>query len=338
MITVTAKEIALMSGTNRLICNNALRRGWKVRTPYVPCPHLFIDRGDGNELHIFSATPNLTSYASAHLVDDKWATSVVLQDAHIRQLETMWLDQGLLCLEEAKAFLNDHGMIVVKPIDGGHGKGITLNVHTKEQLLLAHEYAMKYNRTLKGSLLQKQFIAELLCDIRIAVIDGEVVGAIERVPARVRGDGVHTISELIDIENQKSERGEPYRAKLAFIDTMRASLYLGEKLHDVLAEGEELSVLGVANYGAGGELIDVTDDMPDWLMDEAIRAAEKLELPVAGVDYLVNTRLKKDMSRNQVEAVITEVNKCPALAIHDEPTIGINRHTVEKYLDFIATL
>lgn len=338
MIIVTATEVALMSGTNRLICNNALRRGWKVRTPYVPCPHLFIDRGDGKELHIFSATPSVTSYAGAHLVDNKYATSVVLEDANIRQLETMWLHQDLFNLEEAEAFLGDNCPIVVKPIDGGHGKGITLGVKTKEQLLVAHEYATQCNRSLKGSLLQRQFQAELLCDIRIAVIAGEAVGAIERVPARVWGDGVHTVEELIELENKKPDRGEPYRAKLAYIDTTRASMFLGDTLRSILAEGEELSVLGVANYGAGGELLDVTDDIPDWLIDEAIRAAKKLDLAVAGVDYLVNVRLKKDMARSEVDAVITEVNKCPALAIHDEPTVGINRHATEKYLDFIATL
>lgn len=338
MITLTLETTQLLSGTSRLICQKALERGWTIRTPYIPCPHYFIDRGDGRVIHIFSATPPTISYASAHLVNNKYATSVVLTDAGIMQLPILLLDEKLSQLDDAVQFIENNGSVVVKPIDGGHGKGITVGVDSKDELVHAHQYALEKTRTMRSTVVQKQLIAHELHDIRVAVIAGKVVGVIERVPARVQGDGMHTIAELISIENQQEYRGEPYRAKLAKIDMERAMAYLGDTVKDVPLEGEWRPVMAVANYGAGGELLDMTDDIPDWMRDESIKAAQVLGLDVAGVDYLLGCEISASLDREGSQAVITEVNKCPALSIHDEPTVGTNRHTTEAYLDFIETL
>lgn len=338
MISLTQESSLLLSGTSRLICQRALERGWKVRTPYITCPHYFIDRGDGHEVHIFSATPPTVSYASAHLVNNKYATSVVLAAAGITQLPIMLLDEKLSQLDEAVYFMQNQGSVVVKPIDGGHGNGITVGVADREHLIRSHQYALANTRASRSTVIQQQLVAKELRDIRVAVVAGKVVGVIERIPARVKGDGVHTIAELISIENKQEHRGEPYRATLARIDVERTVAYLGDTLNDILPADEWRSVMAVANYGAGGELLDVTDDLPDWMRDESIKAARTLGLDVAGVDYLIGRALDTSLAREGVQAVITEVNKCPALSIHDEPTVGKNRHTTEAYLDFIATL
>ena len=224
MITVTQELASQLSSTSRLICMNSLERGWIVETPYLTSPHLFIDRGDGRKLHVFSATPPTVSYASAHLVNDKYATSVLLADAGIVQLPTMLLDESLLHEDTTVEFIRNNGPVVVKPIDGGHGKGITVGIDTVEQLEDAYRYALEHVRTMKRVVLQKQLVSQELHDIRIAVVADKVIAAIERIPARVRGDGVHTISELIEIENQQEYRGEPYSARLARIDSSRAMM------------------------------------------------------------------------------------------------------------------
>lgn len=338
MIVVTRESALLLSGTSRLICLRSLERGWTVRTPYLACPHYFIDRGDGREIHIFSATPPTVSYASAQLVNNKYATSVVLADVGIVQLPIMLLDTNLSQLEQAMRFIHDHGPTVVKPIDGSHGKGITVGVDSKSELLRSHRYALKNTYTMRSTVMQKQLVASELHDIRIAVLNGKVVGAIERIPARIKGDGLHTVAQLIEIENQQEYRGEPYRSKLARIDIKRATTYLGGAIESVPADGQWYSVMAVANYGAGGELVDVTDDIPSWMHDESIRAAHTLGLDVAGVDYLLDRAVHATLERDESQSVIVEVNKSPALSIHDEPTVGINRRVTEAYLDFIATL
>lgn len=338
MIEITPDNFAVQTVTNRLICQEALARGWRVRAPSLPSPHMFVDRGDGKELHLFSATPPTVTFAGAHLVDNKYATSAVLEDAGIEQLPFMLLDSQLSQFDESLQFIAQNGPMVVKPVDGGHGKGITVGVSSEDELRKAHRYAVENTRTVKAVVMQQQLLADDLHDVRVAVIAGRVVGAIERIPARVRGDGIHTVGELIEIENKQEYRGEPYRAKLAQIDSERAEEFLGESVHDVPADGEWRTVLAVANYGAGGELVDITDDLPQWMRDEAVEVARVLDLDVAGVDYLIDRQIQISTSRHQVKCALTEVNKCPALAIHDEPTVGHNRHATSAYLDLLAGL
>lgn len=337
MIDITYDDLQQQTATNRLLCRQMLDKGWRVRVPKLPSPHLFIDRGDGQEIHSFSVTPPTVSFAAAHLANDKFATYVVLADNAILQLDTMFFVPGD-DLSEALSFMNTHGSIVCKPIDGGHGNGITVNLRDEASLRDAIVFASQNNRSQKAILLQEQFIAEDIIDIRIAIVDGKAIAAIERVPAYVTGDGTHTVEQLIATENLSPDRGRPYHAKFASIDIDRAGAYLGKKLQDVPVAGSRYTVMGVANYGAGGELVDVTDDIPHWMLREAEEAASLLRLDIAGVDYMLDRRIDASMARDQVQAVITEVNKCPALAIHDEPTVGVNRQTIKAYIEYLEAL
>src|SRR5690606_4694218 len=98
-----------------------------------------------------------------------------------------------------------------------------------------------------------QYDHSVILDIRIATINYEFIGAIHRIPARITGDGVHSIAQLIEIENESGRRGEPYRAPLAYINLDAAKTYLGDGISVIPGIGEDVFVLGVANYGAGGE-------------------------------------------------------------------------------------
>lgn len=337
MIEINETLALQMTGTNRLVCLEALRRGWKVRVAYAPSGQMFIDRGDGHEVHIFSAVPPETSYADAHLADDKYATYIRLSEANIPQLESVLVGRDE-SLQGAIDLIDRVKKVVVKPVDGGHGKGITVNVSSEQQLSAAIEVAKSFKKSITGVLVQRQFEANEIHDIRVAVIGGKFVAALERVPARVFGDGEHTLRQLVELENQKPERGEPYRAKLARIDITAVERYLGDLIERIPAAGEEVRVLGVANYGAGGELVDVTDDVPGWMRDEAVEAAKVLRLTVPGVDYMVDRPLSASYGREDIRAVIVEVNKSPSLAIHDEPTVGQSRGVISRYLDLIASL
>jgi len=303
--------------------------------PYWYTSHFYIDRGDGNDLHVFSSSPQTMSFAAAHMSNDKYATSKVLGAHRIPQLPVYLLEDELNA--DAEAFMNANAPVIVKPLDGSHGNGITANVASYDQLLAAVGKAQKNSKSEKV-LLQKQIPGEALKDLRILVIDGKYIGAINRVPARVFGDGKATIERLIMEENQRPHRGEPYKNKLAVIDLESVRLYLGEKLHSVPAEGEEVTVLGVANYGAGGELLDITDIVPEWMKEEATRIAKVLELPVAGVDYMMSGNIDDLTDSSPGSAMVIEVNKGPALCIHDEPTVGKNQGAVKAYMDYLASV
>lgn len=337
MLNIETIPIEGKSQAFKLFKEHYAAKGWKVEVPYVGSAHYFVDRGDGVPIHVFSSTPPTTSYAAANLANNKYATYKVLESFNLPQPETILANDSVQP-DELNAFLAKHKKIVVKPVDGGHGKGITVNVTSEPMLQRALIEARKNNKSLTGALVQAQYDHATLYDIRMLCIDYKFIGAIWRVPTRVFGDGKSTISQLIEIENNSEKRGRPYFAELAVIDAERAEQYLGEKIHTVPAFQEEVAVLGVANYGAGGETVDITDDLPVWLREAAEKAALVCGLPVAGVDFMISDNPTVDSTQQQLDATIIEINKCPALGIHDLPTSGKKRNATAQFIDYLERI
>ena len=175
-------------------------------------------------------------------------------------------------------------------------------------------------------------------DLRLACIDGKFVAATWRVPTRVYGDGENTIRQLIEQENKSPNRGVAYYAPLATIDVSQAASFLGDTIETVPARGKEVQVIGVANYGAGGEIIDATADIPQWMAEEAVRISTASGLVVCGVDYIVSVQPTAASTVLDLDAYVIEVNKCPSLAIHDNPTSGKPRGAVAAYVEYLATI
>ena len=337
MINLAQVPDEKLSQTFRMMKREIGARGWSAELAYIGSVHCFIDRGDGNPLHVLSATPPTTSYAAGTLANDKYGTYELLKTAQIPQLATLPVYESTDIYAQ-EAFLVEQGKVVVKPMDGAHGKGITVNVDTMEKLTNAVLQARAARKSIDGAIVQRQYAHEVIYDVRILCIDYEFAAAIWRVPARVFGDGTHTIKELILAENATERRGRPYYADFAEIDIEKAAQYLGEQIDTVPSADEEVSVLGIANYGAGGETIDITDDMPDWLIDIAKRAARTSGLPVAGIDFMLAGTPTKQSSVEELDPALIEINKCPLLAMHDAPTSGKPRGVVAKYIDYLAGL
>lgn len=335
MIDITNDMTQKMSNTNRLICQEALRRGWGVRIPYWYTSHFYIERDDSRVIHIYSSSPPALSFASAHLSNDKYATALVLSAGGIAQLPMCLVDGDIE--DAAQQFVIENAPVIVKPLDGSHGNGITAGITSSVQLRDAIETACQKSHSGKA-LLQHQITGVDLKDVRVLVIDGRYVGAIHRVPARVYGDGQATVAELIDRENKQPHRGEPYTNKLTVISLDAARTFLGEMINRIPHSGEIVTVLGIANYGAGGELIDITESVPEWMRTESIQIADMLGLPVAGVDYMVAGEITLADQESDKRPIVIEVNKSPSLCIHDEPTFGESRGATKAYVDYLASL
>lgn len=328
--TVPAEDLRF---TTRMIRDQALVRGWKVWFYYVGSSNMRVQRDDGKILEIFSATPPTTSYAAAHRANDKYFTHIAMQEAGLPVAETYLVRTETEALEKAQLLFDQQLKCVIKPLDAGHGHGITVEISSRSQIPAAFAYAQEYSEAV---LIQAHI--EKPIDIRVSCINYKHIASLVRIPARVKGDGVHTAAELIDIENARGHRGENYAKELNIISGERAGMYLGEDIHAIPPQGEWVQVLGTANVGTGGETVDVTDDLPDWLIQKAELAAKTLALPVAGVDFLVSAMPHKDMTPEDLDAIVVEVNKCPALFMHDTPTHGKARGATVAYLDYLATL
>ena len=337
MIDLTSIPEEELGQTQKEIRRHIIDRGWKALIPYKGSAHYFLTRADGKEMHIFSSTPPTTSYAAASLANDKFATYELLLDSNTPQLETVKVG-STGDLQYANELLSRVGKVVAKPIDGGHGHGITIGITNEEELAVAVEVANQHTKNVRAALIQTHYDHDVIYDLRILCIDYQYAAGIQRVAARVFGDDVNTIKELIDIENKKEDRGKAYHARLATIDTTLAMSYLKENANTVPANGEEVQVIGVANYGAGGETVDVTDNIPDWLIECAVDVAKRCGLAVAGVDFMLAQFPQKHMSREELDPAMTEVNKAPLLTMHDTPTSGVSRHVMTRYIDYLESL
>jgi cyanophycin synthetase len=269
-----------------------------------------------------------TGILAVELACDKEGTKTILREAGVpvpRGTVISYLDE----LEDAIAGVNGYP-IVIKPLNGNHGRGITIDINAWEEAENAYDAAKAVS---------KQVIVEHYYkgrDHRVLVVNGKVVAVAERVPAHVVGDGQSTITELIDITNQDPRRGDGHDNVLTKIELDRTSSQLLEKqgytLDTVLPAGTMCYLRATANLSTGGIAIDRTDVIhPEnrWLAERVVKI---LGLDIAGIDVVT-----EDISRplREVDGVVVEVNAAPGFRMHVSPSEGIPRNVAEPVMDML---
>ena len=296
----------------RIIADEALRRGIQVRVIDAAQGYLELSHG-GRTIVTRESLSELTTAVAMSRCDDKRVTRKILAEAGLRvpRGRTATFD------EEDLKFLSDAGQLVVKPARGEQGAGITVGVKEEEALRRAIERA----REVWTTVLLEEFVEGH--DLRVLVIDHEVVAAAVRRPATVVGNGRHTIEQLIRKQSRRraAATGGESRIPLdeATEDTVAAQ---GYRMNEVLPEGEALQVRRTANLHTGGTLHDVTEKLHPWIAHECITAGRALDIPVVGLDLLVG-------SVEEAEHVFIEANERPGLANH-EP-----QPTAQRFVDLL---
>lgn len=220
--------------------------------------------------------------------------------------------------------------IVIKPLDGNHGKGASINVTNWEDAVAGLHHAKKYSRKVIVERYIKGF------DFRVLVIDNKVVAAAQRVPAHVKGNGINTIQELIDIENKDPRRGYGHENVLTEITVDKDTLDLLEKkgynLGTVPAKDEIVYLKSTANLSTGGTSIDVTDLMHPENIFLAERISRVIGLDICGIDIMA-PNLTQPLKENG--GVILEVNAAPGFRMHLAPSEGLPRNVAAPVLDML---
>lgn len=223
--------------------------------------------------------------------------------------------------------------IVLKPLDGNHGKGASINVKTMEDALAGLEFAKKYSR----KVIVERFITGY--DFRVLVIDNKVVAAAQRVPAHVKGDGKLTIQELIDKENLDPRRGYGHENVLTEItvdrDTTDLLDKMGYTLDTVPKKSEIVYLKSTANLSTGGTSIDVTDMMHPENIFLSERISRVIGLDVCGIDIMAEN-LTQPLKENG--GVILEVNAAPGFRMHLAPAEGLPRNVAAPVIDMLYPL
>ncbi len=272
---------------------------------------------------INSTATSDTSIIGADLVSDKDFTKKILARAYLpvpTGVKVRTLEQLKDAIEEIKFPL------VIKPLNGNHGRGVTTNIVTKEKAYIAYKLARKISPTV----IVEHFITGF--DYRFLVVNYKLVAVARRDPASVTGDGVSTIKELINKINSDPRRGNQHANVLTkiVVDETTQEILQSQALNleSILKSGRKINLKYSANLSTGGTAFDVTDQVHPENFYIAERVAHLLNLNLCGIDVVCKNI---SMPLNLDNGAIVEVNASPGIRMHLAPSEGKPRD-IGKYI------
>ncbi|MAB39091.1 MAG: cyanophycin synthetase [Aequorivita sp.] len=218
--------------------------------------------------------------------------------------------------------------LVVKPVGGNHGRGITVNIKNYEDALVAFHAAKNVSSKV---IIEKYITGE---DYRLLVINNVLVAAAKRTPANVVGDGKSTIKELVDEVNKDPRRGyghENVLTKITINDLTKTIIAAKGYTEDsVPNQGEIVILKDTANLSTGGTAEDVTDIVHPSNVSMAERISKIIDLDICGID-IMTTDISKPLE--ETGGAVLEVNAGPGFRMHLAPTTGLPRNVAAPVVD-----
>lgn len=319
------REDTRLGPSTGCIVEEAAKRG----IPYIRLnKQSLVQLGYGvHQKRIRATIASTTSTIAVDIAGNKEETKMLLDAAQIP------VPKGTVIrtVEGLKDAIDSLGYpLVIKPIDGNHGKGNTTNITTYEQAIKAFNAAVDYNRTV----IVERFITGY--DFRALVINYKFISAALRTPASVIGDGQHSIQWLMDETNKDPRRGYGHEKVLTQITfdqfTQKMLDDHGYTLETIPAKDELVLLKPTANLSTGGTSTDVTDEVHPANIFMFERIAKIIGLDICGIDVMA-TDLRSPVSENG--GAILEVNAAPGFRMHLEPAQGLARNVAEPVIDML---
>ena len=286
----------------------------------------------GQGVHARRIRATMTSQTSSLAVDiagDKVLTSTLLAAAGLPVPRS----EGVRTKRGAVQVANEIGFpVVVKPLDGNHGRGVILNLRTDAEVEDAFDKALDESRG--GVVVVESYVTGK--DYRVLVVGGKMVALAERVPAHVIGDGTHTIAELVETTNADPRRGVGHEKVLTRISVDDNALEVlqgqGYDIGDVPEPGVMVKLALTGNMSTGGISIDRTEEAHPDNVEIAEEAARVVGLDIAGIDFIC-----PDITEavREVGGAICEVNAAPGFRMHTHPTVGEPQYVAKPVLDLL---
>ena len=280
-----------------------------------------------NQKRIQATVTSETSSIGVELACDKEDTKYLLEQAEV-EVPKGDIIRRERSLEDACRYVGYP--LVIKPIDGNHGRGITVDIQNYEDALQAFHHAKESSKS--GAIIVEKFIKG--DDYRLLVINNKLVAGAIRTPAHVIGDGTSTVQELIDKVNSDPRRGYGHENVLTQITVNELTKTIikdaGYTLESVIPEGERLILKDTANLSTGGTAEDITDIIHPANVSMAERISKIIDLDICGID-IMTTDITKPLS--ETGGAVLEVNAGPGFRMHLAPTSGLPRNVAAPVID-----
>ena len=280
-----------------------------------------------NQKRIQATVTSETSSIGVELACDKEDTKYLLEQAEV-EVPKGDIIRRERSLEEACRYVGYP--LVIKPVDGNHGRGITVDIQNYDDAVVAYHHAKDSSRS--GAIIVEKFITGE--DYRLLVVNNVLVAGAIRTPAHVIGDGKSTVQELIDIVNSDPRRGFGHENVLTKITTNELTQTIikdaGYTLESVIAKDERLILKDTANLSTGGTAEDITDIIHPANVSMAERISKIIDLDICGID-IMTTDISKPLS--DTGGAVLEVNAGPGFRMHLAPTSGLPRNVAAPVID-----
>jgi cyanophycin synthetase len=269
------------------------------------------------QLRIQAAETSFTGAIAESIAQDKELTKKLLHAAGV----PVPAGRTVTAAEDAWKAACDIGLpVVIKPLDGNQGKGVAVNMKTRQEVITAFTAATAYG----SEVIVERCLSGY--DFRLLVVGKQLVAAARREPPQVFGDGARSIRELIDETNRDPLRGTGHATPLTKIPVDDIALHTlsqqGYTVDSIPSKGTRVALRDNANLSTGGTATDVTEDVHPEMAARAVEAAQMVGLDIAGIDMVCESVLRP---LEEQGGGIVEVNAAPGLRMHLNPSYGKGR-------------
>jgi cyanophycin synthetase len=292
--------------------------------------HSLVQLGQGvHQQRIRATMTSRTSSIGVDIASDKALTNQLLNAAGLPVPRS----ETVADADEAVRAARSIGFpVVVKPLDGNHGRGVSLDLRSDDEVRRAFDVARAESRV--GDVVVETYVAGN--DHRVLVIGGKMVAIAQRIPAGVTGDGIHSVRVLVDRENADPRRGIGHEKVLTKIRVTEAALELlqtqGLTLDSVPEKGQRVQLALTGNMSTGGTSVDKTMEAHPENVEIAETAARVIGLDIAGIDFIVPDIA---VPVREQDGAIVEVNAAPGFRMHTHPTVGEPQYVARPVIDLL---
>ena len=321
-------DLKKLHTNQRLLVVEMQSRGINVDIVYKDIELIKAEYGNHIEW-ILDRDSSITPYSVSVICGDKYITKRILEENEISvpMGEKFFPNEWEIAIKYAKKI----GFpVVVKPVFGSHGDNIYMDIENESELYNV-VYGVFANKLKVDFIVEKQFDGK---EYRVFLTKNGDYAVLHREPAHIIGDGIHKISELIEIENRKREARVNCLCPIAVDEITEEYMRKNNILmSDIPNKNEKIYLRHNSNVAKGGLCIDYTEK----IHSSVIENCKKILNIFSGLSYVGIDYMSKNIEANQTEEMynIVEVNTVPGIHMHMRPSEGKARNVAKYMVDMI---